>query len=243
MENRGYPSVFKGGGLYHNHKVEYSSETHSLIKRLLDESKLSILQRKTLQNSLKNGDPLPGPGLPGSRESCKKICQKQILIRPLTSKRRTQEAILESGAYEPDRYFSTKLPKDNEKEKLRLQNLMAYGREESVETKEVKTRLRMTNSAPSKRGANEKDDFFDHLLQEVEEREEFLEDMEKLGEAKKYKEMIENEIASKLRNMEKIDKKRFEKETGAVSKYRNKFHCRGPPKSLPLTALDLPNTK
>ncbi|XP_039286688.1 UPF0193 protein EVG1 isoform X2 [Nilaparvata lugens] len=209
---------------------------------LLDESKLSILQRKTLQNSLSKGEPLPGPCL-SSRENCKKICQKQIFIRPLTSKKRTQETILESGAYEPDKYYSTKQPKDNEKEKLRLQNLMAYGREESTESKDVKTRLRMTSSAPSKRGATEKDELFDHLLQEVEEREEFLEDMEKLGEAKKYKEMIENEIASKMRNMELIDKKRFEKQTGAVAKYRNQFNCRGPPKSLPLTSLDLPNIK
>ena len=46
------------------------------------------------------------------------------------------------------------------------------------------------------------------VVQEVNERVQFLKDMEALGQAHKYYPIIRQEIAAKVREMERIDKER-----------------------------------
>lgn len=46
------------------------------------------------------------------------------------------------------------------------------------------------------------------VLQEIEERTDWLEEMEKLGEGKKYKEIIQGQIAERLRQIKQIKKER-----------------------------------
>lgn len=48
------------------------------------------------------------------------------------------------------------------------------------------------------------------MVQEIKERLEFLQEMEELGEAKPYKIVIEQEIAARMKQMEKIDQQKLQ---------------------------------
>ena len=48
------------------------------------------------------------------------------------------------------------------------------------------------------------------VLCEVKERQDFLKDMQALGEAKKYQLIIQQEVAAKIRQMKAIDSKKCE---------------------------------
>lgn len=47
------------------------------------------------------------------------------------------------------------------------------------------------------------------MVQEIKERLEFLQEMEELGEAKPYQIVIEQEIAARMKQMEKIDQQKL----------------------------------
>ncbi|XP_008589243.1 PREDICTED: UPF0193 protein EVG1 [Galeopterus variegatus] len=53
-------------------------------------------------------------------------------------------------------------------------------------------------------------DRFDELVKEIQERKEFLADMEALGQGRQYRGIVLTEISQKLREMEDIDHKRSE---------------------------------
>lgn len=114
------------GGLFHLPKVTYSKETHALLKRksirnsshsysnaqydsilfwpkvLMEEQKMSILQRSRIENYLKNGAPLPKP-TPLRTNTTK--CRPNVdFLRARTAKRRTLAAIKASGALEYDKW-------------------------------------------------------------------------------------------------------------------------------------------
>lgn len=50
------------------------------------------------------------------------------------------------------------------------------------------------------------------VLKEISERAEWLSEMEALGEGKKYKDIIMNEIAERMRLIKKIEKERASRE-------------------------------
>lgn len=52
--------------------------------------------------------------------------------------------------------------------------------------------------------------FMFSVLNEVKERQDFLKDMEALGEAKKYQAIIQQEIAAKIRQMKAINNNKCE---------------------------------
>ncbi|POI33104.1 hypothetical protein CIB84_003145 [Bambusicola thoracicus] len=95
------------------------------------------------------------------------------------------------------------LRRDLEREKQRLQNILATGKdvvEHRVKQIPVQTKEEETPEL----------DRFEELVNEVRERREFLAEMEALGQGKKYQRMIFTEISQKIREMEIIDKKRSE---------------------------------
>ncbi|OXB77512.1 UNVERIFIED_CONTAM: hypothetical protein H355_015804 [Colinus virginianus] len=92
---------------------------------------------------------------------------------------------------------------DLEREKERLQNILATGKD--VVQHQVKQMLVQT-----KEEETPELDRFEELLKEVQERREFLAEMEALGQGKKYQRIIFSEISQKMREMEIIDKKRSE---------------------------------
>ncbi|NXC71008.1 EVG1 protein, partial [Anhinga anhinga] len=92
---------------------------------------------------------------------------------------------------------------DLEKEKQRLQNILATGKD--VVEHKVKQTLVQT-----KEEEIPEPDRFEELVNEVQERREFLSEMEALGQGKKYRRIVLTEISQKMREMEIIDKKRSE---------------------------------
>ncbi|NXJ88086.1 EVG1 protein, partial [Corythaixoides concolor] len=99
--------------------------------------------------------------------------------------------------------FRPQARRDLEKEKQRLQNILAKGKD--VVEHKVKQTLVQT-----KEEEIPEPDRFEELVNEVQERREFLAEMEALGQGKKYRSIILTEISQKMREMEIIDKKRSE---------------------------------
>uniref|UniRef100_A0A2K6S6Z9 Chromosome 22 open reading frame 23 n=1 Tax=Saimiri boliviensis boliviensis TaxID=39432 RepID=A0A2K6S6Z9_SAIBB len=91
---------------------------------------------------------------------------------------------------------------DLEKEKQRLQNIFATGKDPEERKRKARPR-RQEAPAPEQ-------DRFEELVKEIQERKEFLADMEALGQGKRYRGIILAEISQKLREMEDIDHKRSE---------------------------------
>lgn len=65
----------------------------------MEESKLSMMQRKKMNYFLRNGEPLPKPN-GNAKRGHRKI--PEVTIRPGSSKRRSRNDIISSGAYERD---------------------------------------------------------------------------------------------------------------------------------------------
>ncbi|KAG8259928.1 hypothetical protein J6590_005065 [Homalodisca vitripennis] len=132
------------GGLFHSHKVQYSKETQNLLNRLIEESKLSILQRQALKNSVKNGEPLPGPerGNSASKGRGQGMTGRgEVLVPPALPRRRSYQAIVRSGAYQRDTFhppYNSNM-KDREEEKQKLQSLMTYGKNLPPDPSSLKT--------------------------------------------------------------------------------------------------------
>ncbi|KAK2544127.1 hypothetical protein Q9966_002133 [Columba livia] len=99
------------------------------------------------------------------------------------------------------RYLMDCVERDLEKEKQRLQNILATGKDKDV-----------VKQTPVQTKAEEipEPDRFEELLNEVQERKEFLAEMEALGQGKKYRSIILTEISQKTRELEIIDKMRSE---------------------------------
>lgn len=69
---------------------------------LLEESKLSIFQQQQIQKSVHNGDPLPPLSSGQSVRSSVRASTSAYVKKHVFHKKRTQDVIISSGAYEPD---------------------------------------------------------------------------------------------------------------------------------------------
>ncbi|XP_068522044.1 UPF0193 protein EVG1 isoform X3 [Anas acuta] len=106
--------------------------------------------------------------------------------------------------------FKPQARRDLEREKQRLQNILATGKD--VVEHQVKQALVETKEEEIEI------DRFEELMNEVRERQEFLAEMEALGQGKKYQRIILTEISQKMREMEIIDKKRSEEVRETMTK-------------------------
>ncbi|XP_054275862.1 UPF0193 protein EVG1 homolog [Macrosteles quadrilineatus] len=211
------------GGLFHSHKVKYSKDTQDLIHRLIEESKLSILQRQTLRESVNRGEPLPGPTPHASTRSHSASTLKngEMLVPPALPRRRSYQAIVKSGAYQRDPFdppFNVNM-KNRDVEKQKLQSLMTYGKELPPDHLDVKEQLKLRRN--TEKQDPDADAVFDHLVEEVRERLEFLHEMEGLGQAKAYQTVIEQEVAAKMRQMAKLDQEKFLGMSGSLEGIRS----------------------
>ncbi|KAM7359151.1 UPF0193 protein EVG1 homolog [Cochliomyia hominivorax] len=192
------------GGLFHTPKIEYSKETADLLKLLMKESKMTMLMRKQIDYHLRNGQPLPKPEPPRplmSKDPDKEALE--ILQRAHNAKRKTLREIKASGAYDMPIYRPK--PDDkmcSQKAKKILQEAMSG------------LRISETNLKPKKREKIKNDikvteeDIIDELLQQINERAEWLAEMEELGEGKRYRDEIREQIAQRLRQIKALETKR-----------------------------------
>ncbi|KAG8436314.1 hypothetical protein GDO86_007425, partial [Hymenochirus boettgeri] len=171
---------------------------------MMEESKLTNFQQRQIKERLQRGDELPVQCHPTSSNN-KSRCPVTVSQKPKSfslhsrPSLRPAEKCCAGDAYHRDR-FQPRPTRDVNKEKCRLQNIMATGKDLPVPAK-VK---------PYKRDAEEeeKKDRFDELESEIQERWDFLEEMEALGRGKEFYNIINTEISQKLREMEIIDKMR-----------------------------------
>ncbi|XP_015718410.1 UPF0193 protein EVG1 [Coturnix japonica] len=189
-------------------RARYSPETREVLRALMEESKLTSFQRRFLMDCLRRGDSLPLQCHPTSS-------QEQVLAPPASSPPchqpsklpakphlRPAEVCRAGDAYIREK-FRPQARRDLEREKQRLQNILATGKD-TVEhqVKQI--------TVHTKEEEMPELDRFEELMNEVQERKEFLAEMEALGQGKKYQRMIFTEISQKIREMEIIDKKRSE---------------------------------
>ncbi|KAF7278949.1 UPF0193 protein EVG1 homolog [Rhynchophorus ferrugineus] len=182
------------GGIFHPAKTSYSPDTHQFIKVLMEESKMSMMQRKKVDYFLRNGEPLPPLGR--QIQNYKNTISK-VTIRPGSSKRRSRQSIISSGAYEIEPYRPTKPGIDRQREIDKLANKMAYNGDINVTKAKVIKKIEMEEVKPPLNR-------FDQLVEEIREREEWLKEMEQLGQGDKYRLIIEQQIQNKVRDMEKL---------------------------------------
>ncbi|XP_019939826.2 UPF0193 protein EVG1 [Paralichthys olivaceus] len=191
-----------GRGLWKNPRVTtYSQQTQDLLRLMMQESKLTNLQRKHINESLRNGAALPLPPDPKLLPSPPQPKTSKSVHRCLPGRpqRRSAEACCSGNSYTRER-FRPAPTRDLEKEKRRLQNIMATGEEEPT-------------SAPSHSTCwspevMEERDQYQEVLDEIEERRHFLADMASLGQEKQYIHIINHEISQKIRELELLDKSR-----------------------------------
>ncbi|KAI3387982.1 hypothetical protein SNEBB_004409 [Seison nebaliae] len=201
--------------MWNTTKPDISSNTRTLLDNLMKEAKLSNVQRKEINDSIKNGS-----GLPKTLKSNQYHRQRQKpsgdnndVKMNYNGKRRNLSSIVQSGAFQVDPYHSVKIPSRN-KEKEKFSKIMEYGRE-AVDEQEAQLRRKSPNKdtiSPSENRNNsrDKDDDdlygrFDELTKEIEDRKNFLIEMVELGEGEKYRNKIETEISQRVREMQEID--------------------------------------
>ncbi|CAD7082427.1 unnamed protein product [Hermetia illucens] len=203
-ENNEWPSKrVAPGGLFHPAKVKYSKETHDLIKLLMEEAKLTMLQRKKMNYFLRNGEPLPPPIIKPPSAEKERLIALNMRRQERIPRRRTYDSIKDSGAFELPKYIPTPDSRESvEKAKLRLQETMSG------------TKLSPTSNARRKRERNEPkiiqidpQDRINELMEQITERADWLTEMESLGEGKQYRPMIKSQIADRLREIKSLEKR------------------------------------
>ncbi|CAH1977917.1 unnamed protein product [Acanthoscelides obtectus] len=187
--------IINPAGILHPRKVTYSPETHQFLKLLMDETKMSTMQRNKMNYYLRNGEPLPS--LSRSR-SGRNPHIPDVTIRPGSPRRRTRETIIRSGVYERESFRPTYPVVDREKEKEKLQNKMAFNKDITVNPVKV-----MTKIVESKMDKDEQNRF-DQIMEEIKEREKWLKEMEFLGEGNKYRHIIAQQIQEKVREISRL---------------------------------------
>ncbi|XP_031573057.1 UPF0193 protein EVG1 homolog [Actinia tenebrosa] len=201
------------GGLWSTQAAPVSKETQNLLKVMMEESKLTNFQRRQLNEKLSSGQPLPTTVNPTSSRTqqprkhspVQKPLPMVLNARHLSGGKRNKEVIDQLQDEQPKEDYKPspgKLITDSDKRKL--QNVMAFG--EYGKKMEVNPKIKSKNkkqSIPKKEV-----DRFDEVLQEIEERKQFLEEMEAAGKGDQYKTIINTEISQKIRELEVIDQKR-----------------------------------
>ncbi|KAK6471602.1 UPF0193 protein EVG1-like protein [Huso huso] len=192
-----------GSGLWnYARQPQYSKETQELMKLMMQESRLTSFQQRQLNDRMKKGDSLPLKCNPTSSDDQKAQPPAPAPIKALRvsgkPQLRSAELCRSGNAYEREK-FRPRPIRDQEKEKRRLQNLLATG-QDAPENKPQK-RSAPTEPEPER-------DRFQEVLDEISERQQFLEDMAALGRGRQYEALISTEISQKIRELEIIDKDR-----------------------------------
>ncbi|XP_067415567.1 UPF0193 protein EVG1 isoform X2 [Emydura macquarii macquarii] len=215
---RAVPAVPKGTGFWHSPgTTHYSQETKELLKVMMEESKLTNFQQRHLTDCVKRGVSLPTRCNPTSSKEPKlaepassplKPCLSvSLLARPHL---RPAEICRAGDAYAREK-FKPRATRDLEREKQRLQNILATGKDRVEHTPQQKPVQTEEEEIPEP-------DRFEELVNEIQERKEFLAEMEALGQSKQHQGIVLTEISQKLREMEIIDKERSKDMREAITK-------------------------
>uniref|UniRef100_A0A8D2MHN1 EVG1 protein n=1 Tax=Zonotrichia albicollis TaxID=44394 RepID=A0A8D2MHN1_ZONAL len=169
---------------------------------MMEELQMTHSQKRYLMAYVTRGDALPLQRFPPSSQQPVPVphaaaCQPgRLPARPLLRPAKVCQA---GDAYSREK-FKPQPTRDLEKEKRRLQKILALGKDE-VEDKVEQVFVQKKEEEIAE------PDRFEELMNEIQERREFLAEMEALGQGKKYQGIVLTEISQKLHEMEIIDKK------------------------------------
>ncbi|CAJ0968173.1 unnamed protein product [Ranitomeya imitator] len=223
-QKNGNVQVPMGTGLWTNTKPpQYSKETQDLLKVMMQESKLTNFQQRQIREQMQSGGALPIQCHPSTSNT---------ETRPLVSISRPAKASTTRPSLRPaercragDAYtrekFQPQATRDLDKEKVDFRTLWLQGRSCQIYLKyhrhKKMTRRTGTDLMNVLKIANHVT-----LVAEIQERWDFLEEMQVLGRGKQYYNIINTEISQKLREMEIIDKQRSKELQEALQKSENK---------------------
>ncbi|KAM8771743.1 UPF0193 protein EVG1 isoform 2-T2 [Acanthopagrus schlegelii] len=203
-----------GGGLWnHPRPTQYSKETQDIVRLMMQEAGLDDFRRNQINDCLKNGTALPRTShhavpAPPPRPKSSKSVQKSL--DSMLQRRRSAESCRSGDSYIREQ-FCPGPTRDLEKEKRRLQNIFATGQEEPTAAQRA---LMLKNV--HKPEVVEKDRF-QEVLDEIEERRQFLAHMTSLGRQRDYITIINTEISLKIRELELLDKARSARKDAVTS--------------------------
>ncbi|XP_050528121.1 uncharacterized protein LOC126898223 [Daktulosphaira vitifoliae] len=186
------------GGLFNAPRpFNYSAETRAFINQLINESKMTTLQRKAVGNLFKTGkQPIP------ERTDLRLSAKSTPIKRYRSSKPRTLKNIIESGAYEPDIFLPDLRTKNYNFEKEKLQSIMAFGKITKLDpVQQTKRKI------DKKSKTYTEEELIDSIILEIENREKFLIDMEMLGKEAMYQDSIINEIHFHIKHLQEFYRK------------------------------------
>lgn len=92
----------------------------------MQESKLTMQQRNKMNYFLRNGEPLPTRSKSVQRKS--NLGQPKIVFTDSVSKLRSRSTIINSGAYERDKFVRNAPFPNREEAKTKLQEIMEFGK-------------------------------------------------------------------------------------------------------------------
>ncbi|KAM8878402.1 UPF0193 protein EVG1 isoform 6-T6 [Spinachia spinachia] len=139
--------------------------------------------------------------------------QRKFQDLPCKPQRRSAEACRLGNSYVREKYHPGPT-RDLEKEKTRLQNILATGKEEPTPSC-----YKNVPACPNPEVAEQKDRY-QEVLDEIEERRQFLADMSSLGEEKQYVNIINTEISQRIRELRVLDKNRSAKNSPITSEQK-----------------------
>ncbi|XP_023221276.1 UPF0193 protein EVG1 homolog [Centruroides sculpturatus] len=167
----------------------------SFLKSMMKDEKLSIRCQEEFVNIIQKNTKIKKKPI---RRFIRKFVPDSFIKLNSCSSKRTKDTIEKLGAYEREMFRPTPSSiKSDEKE--RLQNIMATGKQ------------KIESSIPAKRLEKEDEDKFSEILNEIKEREEFLNEMQQIGMGERYNSLISNQIFQKIDELYRIDKKKCKK--------------------------------
>ncbi|ORX55406.1 hypothetical protein BCR36DRAFT_185567 [Piromyces finnis] len=189
---------------------------------MMKSSKLSYSQQQILDNLLQEGGSFP-PTSYFKENSQKKpvrpinIYNGRCIYQSTKPKIRTKQMILrrDPTAYQREQFVSNMLYSKNntEKEKLKLQTYMASNGLTSNPDEYLKAFPDRENQKHKKLDSNYDEDIIEDideinmLINEIKERQEFLNEMNILGQGKKYKGKIQFEINERMARLKQLESK------------------------------------
>ncbi|XP_042340359.1 UPF0193 protein EVG1 [Plectropomus leopardus] len=201
------------GGLWNNPRpIQHSKETQDMLRIMMQEARLTSQQRKQLNKGLKNRAALPSTSDPTSSASPSQPKSYQRCL-PGRTQRRSAESCRAGNSYVREKFIPGPI-RDLEKEKRRLQSILATGKEEpaAASSKNV--------PACQNPEVSEEKDRYQEVLDEIEERRQFLADMASLGQESNFIAVINTEISQRIRELQLLQKTRSP-EMDSVTPERN----------------------
>jgi hypothetical protein len=205
-------------------KQKVSKSTQQLLDSMMKDSKLTKYQMAQVQSAAKNQTSLPSKGIAPSRaqqknnelyefkqryimEHANMFGQKKYSI----PKKRSLNTMIIDGAFDQEMYRPSPVRVNRDLEKDKLSTYFEFGGKDRTPQEIIDARFNKNKTVPTRASSsvkkNEKDRFIE-LLEEIEERHTWLQEMKAVGEGQKYEALIRPQLSSLLNEMKLIDKER-----------------------------------